>query len=472
MNTNDYMTTEKTSVLMRKYTIPCIISLLVGALYNIVDQIFIANADYLGSFGNAANTVVYPLTVIALAIAVMIGDGACAFISIRLGKKEHKPASVSVGNAIVLSLITSVALMAVYLVFQQDIVRMFGGAINEQTFELSNEYFFFITIGLPFYMLGQTLNPIIRADGNPKYAMFATLSGALCNVILDPIFIFVFRWGMMGAALATVIGQILSFALSVIYLFKLQRLELRKSYFILKLQYVKSILELGFCSFISQLSIVVSIAAINNMIQTYGALDTIFSQEMYAHIPMAIVGIVMKFFGIVVSIVIGLAAGSIPLVGYNLGANRKDRVKEMFVSLMKIEAIVGAIGLLVVELFPNTLLNIFGAQSESVYYTAFGVKTFRIYLSMLIFASVNKGMFIFLQSLGKSLMSTVLSLIREIVLGVGLVMILPRFFGLDGILYSMPIADVITFILVAFMIAHTYQSLSEKSSLQVEAATS
>ena len=219
---NQFLGTERVSKLMKQYAIPCIISLLVGALYNIVDQIFIANASYLGSYGNAANTVVFPLTVVALAIAVMIGDGCCAFVSMALGRNELEKAKRSVGNSVVLSVATSLVLMAVYFIFANSIIAMFGGTVNEETFHRSQEYFFYITLGIPFYMFGQSMNPIIRADGNPKFAMISTLSGAVINIILDPIFIFCFKWGMMGAAVATVIGQVLTAVLAVWYLMNMK----------------------------------------------------------------------------------------------------------------------------------------------------------------------------------------------------------------------------------------------------------
>ena len=207
---NNFLGSERIGKLMGKYALPCIISLLVGALYNIVDQIFIANASYLGSYGNTANTVVFPLTVVALAIAVMIGDGCCAFVSIALGRGADEKAKLSVGNSIVLTIFSSIVLTAVYLIFADGIISVFGGTVNEETFHHSQEYFFYITLGIPFYMFGQAMNPVIRADGNPAFAMISTLSGAIINIILDPIFIFVFKWGMMGAAVATVIGQVVT----------------------------------------------------------------------------------------------------------------------------------------------------------------------------------------------------------------------------------------------------------------------
>lgn len=457
---NAFLETEPVGKLMGKYAVPCIISLLVAALYNIVDQIFIANATYLGSYGNAANTVVFPLTVVALAIAVLIGDGCCAFVSICLGANEKENAHRSIGNAVVLCLGASILLTVVYLVFQEPILTMFGGRVNEETFLLSKEYFFYITLGIPFYMFGQAMNPIIRSDGSPKFAMVSTLAGAVVNIILDPVFIFLFQWGMMGAAVATVLGQILTAALSIWYLCHMRAVQLTKSSFTLRGTLIGKFLPLGLCSLLSQISLVAAMAAINNMIRQYGALDPIFGQTEYAQIPMAVVGIVMKFFQIVISIAVGMAAGCIPVVGFNIGAGRKDRAKSLFTHLLIAEAAVGAIALLIVELFPVQLISIFGAANESTYYTSFAIKSFRIYLCMMILACVNKGTFIYLQSLGKALASTVLSTVREVVFGVGFALLLPVFFGLDGVLYSMPVSDVLTFLIAALMIRSTYKSLS------------
>ena len=456
---NSFLETEPIGVLMRKYSIPCIISLLVAALYNIVDQIFIANASYLGSYGNAANTVVYPLTIVALAIAVMIGDGCCAFVSICLGANEKDNAHRSIGNSIVLCIVCSLILTAVYLIFQEPILAMFGGTVNEGTFTNAKEYFFWITVGIPFYMFGQAMNPIIRADGSPKFAMASTVAGAVINIILDPIFIFVFKWGMMGAAIATITGQIVTAVLAVWYLFHMKAVKLQKKSFQLSGRLMTRFLPLGICSFLAQISLVAAMAAINNMIQKYGAQDAIFGQAQYAQIPMAVVGIVMKFFQIVISISIGMAAGCIPIVGYNIGAGRKDRASSLFTHLLTAEAIVGAVALVIVEVFPRQLIAIFGAANESVYYTDFAVKSFRIYLCMMILACVNKATFIYLQSLGKALLSTMLSMVREVIFGVGFALLLPVFFGLDGVLYSMPVSDVLTFIISLIVIRYTYKTL-------------
>jgi putative MATE family efflux protein len=320
-----FLETEPVGRLMAKYAIPCVISLLVAALYNIVDQIFIANADYLGSYGNAANTVVFPLTVVALAIAVMIGDGCCAFVSISLGRRDKDAAQKSIGSAVLLCLAAGLVLMLLYLVFQAPILTLFGGRINDETFHHAQEYFFWITLGILFYMFGQALNPIIRSDGSPKFAMASTLAGAFANIILDPVFIFVFRWGMMGAAVATVLGQVLTAALAVWYLCHMKAVRLERSSFRFHGALAKRYLPLGICSFLSQISLVIAMAAIQNMTLKYSALDPIFGQAQYTQIPMAVLGIVMKFFQIVISIAVGLAAGCIPVVGYNIGAGHNER---------------------------------------------------------------------------------------------------------------------------------------------------
>lgn len=461
-HSNQFLGTERIGKLMKQYAIPCTVSLLVGALYNIVDQIFIANASYLGSYGNAANTVVFPLTVVALAIAMMIGDGCCAFVSISLGKNEMDTAKRSVGNSVVMVAASSLVLTAIYLLFSDGIIAMFGGTVNAETFHHSKEYFFYISLGIPFYMFGQAMNPIIRADGDPRFAMVSTLMGAVINIILDPVFIFLFKWGMMGAAVATVLGQLVTALLAIWYLLHMKNIKPAKGNYRLNGAVCGRTLILGVTSFLSQISLVAAMAAINNMLRKYGAMDAVFGQEQYAQIPMAVVGIVMKFFQIVISIVVGMAAGCIPVVGFNIGAGQKARVKELFTKLLIAEATVGAIALILVEFFPQHLIHIFGAANESVYYTEFAVKAFRTYLCMMIFACVNKACFIFLQAMGKAAASTALSMIREVVFGVGFALLLPVFFGLDGVLYSMPVSDMLTFLIAVFLIRGTYKQLSER----------
>ncbi|MCD8024853.1 MAG: cytidylate kinase family protein [Candidatus Gastranaerophilales bacterium] len=461
--TNDYLEKEPLGKLMRKYAFPCVISMLVAALYNIVDQIFIANASYLGSYGNAANTIVFPMTVIAIAIAVMIGDGSCTYVSISLGAKESKNAKSGVGNAVLAVIIASILLTGIYLIFQDAILSAFGARVNLETFKFSKEYFFWITAGIPFYMFAQAMNPVIRSDGNPKFAMNTLLIGAIINVILDPLFIFVFKWGMTGAALATILGQIVSAVMAGAYLFKMEATPLDRQCFILNKLIIKKILSFGMASFFSQFAIVLSMAATINMAVKFGAVDKIFSLEEYSQIPTAIAGIVSKFFQIVISISAGLAAGCIPIAGYNLGAKQYARVIELMKLLMKTQALIGLFASIIFLLFPNQLMLLFGSKHESIYYTEFAVWFIRAQLCLLPFACLNKASFIFLQSLGRAKESSLLSILREFIFGVGFTILLPFIWGLYALPLFMPAADIASFIFVAIVLAGVKKNLQESS---------
>ena len=458
---NTFLETEPVGKLMRRYSVPCIISLLVAALYNIMDQIFIANADYLGSYGNAANTVVFPMTVAALAVAVMIGDGCCTLVSISLGGGRNEDAHRCIGGSVTLCLVCSLAITALYLLAMDPLLTLFGGRVNPETYSCAREYFFWISLGLPFYMFGQAMNPVIRSDGSPRFAMISTVAGAVTNLILDPVFIFPLKMGMMGAAVATVAGQVLTAGLAAWYLFHLKAVRLRRDSFRMRRDILRRSLVLGMSSFLSQISLVISMAAVQNSCTRAGAQDPVFSRPELAQIPLAVLGIVMKFFQIAISIAVGMAAGCIPVAGYNIGAGRRDRARELFIRLLIGEAAVGFAALLIVELLPRQLIGIFGAGSESEYYTAFAVRCFRVYLCMMAPAMVNKGTFIYLQALGKAGLSMTISLVREIVFGVAFPILLPRLFGLDGLLYSFPAADILTFLIAFFIIRRTFRELSE-----------
>ncbi len=390
----------------------------------------------------------------------MAGDGCCAFVSLSLGMGKPGEAKRSVGNCVVMLTAGGLILCALYLLLAEPIITVFGGTVNAETFRLSKEYFFWISLGIPFYVFGQGMNPVIRADGAPRFAMASTLAGAVLNTVLDPVFIFVFRWGMTGAAVATVLGQLVTAALSVWYLLHMRVIKPGKGDYVPDRHICARTLTLGITSFLSQISLVAAMAAINNMIRKYGALDPVFGQAQYAQIPMAVVGIVMKFFQIVISVVVGMAAGCIPIAGFNMGAGLRERVKALFTRLLIAEAAVGLVALVIVECFPRALIGLFGAAHESAYYTDFAVRAFRIYLCMVVFACVNKACFIFLQAMGKAAASTLLSMVREIVFGVGFALLLPLFWGLDGVLYSMPVSDLLTFCLAAVLIRQTYRELS------------
>ena len=421
--------------LMVKFALPCTISLLVGALYNIVDQIFIGWG--VGYLGNGATNVVFPLTVLALGLAVMIGDGACSYVSICFGKGQAENANRAVGSAVTLSVLVGLVVAVLYGVFQTPILGMFGA--TEANFAYAKEYFTYITIGIPIYVFGQAINPIIRSDGSPQFAMLSMLAGAIANCILDPIAIFVLHWGVMGAAAATVAGQIITAAMGVWYLYHTRALRLGKDDFKLRGKILAAYLPLGLCSFLAQISLVIAMAATNNMLVKYGA-----GSKYGADIPLTVLGIVMKVFQIIIAITIGMSAGCIPIVGYNYGAEKLGRCRGILWRLMGAEALLGVIALLITQLFPLQLISLFGA--ESALYNEFAVITFRVYLCMLPLATVNKAAFIFMQALGKPAESAGLSFFHEVLLAVPLVILLPKAFGLMGVLYSMPAADIITFI--------------------------
>jgi len=304
---------EKIGKLIRKFSVPCIISLLVNSLYNIVDQIFIGWG--VGYLGNGATNIVFPLTMVCLAFALMFGDGTSAYLSLRLGEKKEKEASKGVGNGIAISIIVAILLCAVTLIFLPQLLNLFGCTEALRTYAIT--YGYIIGIGLPFMMIGTTLNSIIRADGNPKYAMTSMVLGAVLNIILDPIFIFVFKMGVEGAAIATVISQIVTFAMNIIYIKKFKSVKIGKEEFKLKLNVLQKVSTLGISSFITQISIVLVIAVENNLLGKYGA-----NSKFGSEIPITVFGIVMKISQILNSIIIGIAAGSQPILGYNYGARK------------------------------------------------------------------------------------------------------------------------------------------------------
>lgn len=453
---NAYLAEEKIGKLMLKFSIPCIMSLLVSSLYNIVDQIFIGRG--VGYLGNGATNVVFPITIITLALALMIGDGCAAFLSICQGRNDVESAHKSVGNAVVLTTIVSIIMVILFYTGKESILKAFGATENNISY--AREYFDYIVIGIPFYMFTNMLNSVIRADGSPQFAMFSTLAGCIINIILDPIAIFVLGWGMKGAALATITGQIVTALLSVYYLFHMKTFKFQKSSFALNKTLLCKILPLGISSFLTQLSIVIIMGVMNNTLVTYGALS-----KYGADIPLTVVGIVMKVFQIVISVVVGIAAGSQPIVGYNYGAGKYERVKQIYKTMMMVEGIVGLIALICFEFFPIQITSIFG--SEDGLYNEFAVLSFRIYMCSIILCCVQKATSIFLQSLGKPVMSMALSLLRDFVLSVPLIMLLPRTFGVTGSLYSAPIADVITIFAVIAMVVYVFRQLA-KQQIQIK----
>lgn len=441
---NLFLEKEPLGKLMSRFCIPTIISLLVATLYNIVDQIFIANADYLGSYGNAANSVVFPLTLVALGIAMLLGDGCCTIASMAQGAADDARARRAVGTSISALVILGIILMAVYLIFPDQVLTLFGGRVNERTFEFAGEYLFWIALGIPFYMFGQAMNPIVRADGNPGFAMIVTTAGAVINIILDPVFIFGLRLGMFGAALATIIGQIAVAAAFAVYAFRMKSFRLDVDSMKIRFKLLKKIVIQGLTSMLIQFAIVLSMAIVFRAIETFGAKDPVFSQEEYAHVPTAVVGITMKFFQVAISVSVGLVSGCFSIAGYNMGAHRFDRVRSLMKLMLTLQLIYGAMISALFLIFPLQFANMFGAQNEGPVYTAYAIKSIRIFMGATVLSCFNKGVSIFQQAIGNARTGSFLSMLREIVFGAGLPYLLCVIVGLDGILWFMPLADIVT----------------------------
>ncbi len=443
--------TEKIGKLIKKFSIPCIISLLVNSLYNIVDQIFIGWG--VGYLGNGATNVVFPLTMICLAFSLMFGDGASAYLSLKLGEKKKEEASKGVANGILISIVVAVILCAITLIFLPQLLNIFGCTDNLREYALN--YGYIIAIGLPFMMIGTTLNSIIRADGNPKYAMTSMVLGAVLNVILDPIFIFVFKMGVQGAAIATVISQILTLGMNILYIRKFQSIQVKKETFKPQLNSIKRVSTLGISSFITQMSIVVVMAFENNLLGQYGA-ESKFGSE----IPITVFGIVMKISQILNSIIIGIAAGSQPIIGYNYGAGKYDRVKKTLKAVLGCSLVISTIAFVLFQAIPEQLISIFGSGDEN--YMEFACIAFRTYLLLCICNGIQIPAGIFFQAIGKSVKSAILSLSRQVLFLIPAMIILGKAFGLKGLLYSGPMADGLAFVIAVILLVLELRKLGEK----------
>lgn len=453
-NEENILGREKIGKLIRKFSIPCIISLLVNSLYNIVDQIFIGWG--VGYLGNGATNVVFPIMMICLAFALMLGDGSSAYLSLKLGEKKKDEAGKGVGNGITLSIIVSLFLCVTSLVFLPQLLNLFGCTDALREYALS--YGYIIAIGLPFMMIGTTLNSIIRADGNPKYAMISMVLGAVLNVILDPIFIFVLKMGVVGAAIATIMSQFLTFIINVRYIKKFKSIELDKEKFKLKSSVGKKVLTLGISSFITQMSFVLVMAVENNLLAKYGA-ESKFGSE----IPITVLGIVMKISQILNSIIIGIAAGSQPILGYNYGAEKYDRVKKTLKTILGLSVIISTIAFLLFQLIPETLISIFGSGNEN--YMEFACLAFRKYLMLCICNGIQIPSGIFFQAIGKSFKSAVLSLSRQILFLIPAMIILGNMFGIMGVLYSGPVADGLSFIIATILLVLEVKNLKKANNI-------
>ena len=445
--------TEPIGKLIAKFAIPCVISLLVNSLYNIVDQIFIGWG--VGYLGNGATNVVFPITIVALALSLMIGDGGADYLSLKLGVGDVEKARKGVGNAVTMVVIVSILLTAVFLIFINPILNLFGATDVLRSYAL--EYGSIIGIGLPFMMIPGALNSMIRADGSPKYAMASMIVGAVINTIFDPVFIFVFHMGVRGAAIATVMGQVASFIVSVAYMPRFKTLRLSLPAFRLSGRTCGNILTFGISSFITQFAITIVMALTNNLLAAYGA-SSIYGSE----IPLTATGIVMKVNQILISILVGIAVGAQPIIGFNYGAKNFMWVKKALDIALVVSEIIAVIAFLIFQFAPMSVVSLFG--SEEGLYNEFAVKAFRIFLMLCPLTGFQTVIAVYLQAVGKPVKSALLSLSRQIIFFVPAALILPIFLGVTGVLWTGPVADGLAFVFSVILLVYERKQLHKISA--------
>lgn len=448
MENNQYLGTEKVGKLLAQFAIPCIFSLIISCLYNIVDQIFVGNG--IGYLGNAATGVIFPITVVGWGMSLFFGDGAAAHLSVALGRNETETIHRGVGNAALCSFLSGVVIIVISYLCGDGLLRLIGA--TDANLVMAHDYGFIIYAMMPLAMVQNTLASIIRADGSPRYAMGAMLVGAVINIIGDPVAIFVLNMGIKGAAYATILGQFVSFVICAAYLTKSKTFHLSKSSLQLDLTLLKRIMALGTSSLLTQLSIVV-ITVINNILLVrYGAVSV-----YGADIPLAAFVVIMKLFQIVLNIAIGIAAGAQPIVGYNYGSGKYGRVKELLKLIVGWTTVVCLICTVLFEGIPQVFIRMFGADGEL--YTQFAVGCLRIYLSLIVFTCVQKVCAIFLQSIGHAKAAAPLSVLRDVFLIV-LSLIVPAFLGVTGIFWAAPAADILAIAITAVVMAGLWKQLS------------
>ncbi len=433
--------TESIGKLLKAFSIPCMISLIVNALYNIVDQIFIGWG--VGYLGNGATNVVFPITIICLAFALMFGDGTASYLSLKLGEKKHQDAQNGVWSGIISAIIISICFCIFTLLFLPQLLNLFGCTKALQTF--AYDYGYIIAMGIPFMMIGTTFNSIIRADGSPKYAMASMVIGAIMNVILDPIAIFVLNLGVKGAAIATIISQFITFFMNILYIRKFKSFEMKKQTITFSIENVKKVSLLGISSFITQMSIVVIIAVQNNLLNRYGAISKYGSE-----IPITVLGIVMKINQILTSVIIGIAAGSAPIVGFNYGAKKYARVRKTLKIVLLLSVVVSTLAFILFQTIPEKLIGLFGSGDHL--YNEFACFTFRIFLLLTICNGIQIVSGIFFQAIGKSGKSALLSLSRQILIFIPSAFLLSHLFGVMGLLYAGPVADLLAFLISVLLL--------------------
>lgn len=446
---------EKISKLMLKFSIPCILSQLVSSLYNIVDQIFIGNSE-LSALGNAATGVVFPVFIIAQAFAWCFGDGCAAYLNICQGKNDYANAHKAIGASISAAFLAGLAMMLVIYPFKVPILTLFGA--SENTIGYAIEYLDIVLAMVPIFILCNMMNSAIRADGSPTWAMCSMIAGAITNIILDPVFIFGLKWGMKGAALATVIGQAVTFILTLIYFRNPKTFKLTLKSFIPRIDALKDIVKLGISTFFTQLAIVIVAILSNIQLAKYGALS-----KYGADIPIAIIGIQSKVFTLVLNLVVGIVLGCQPIISFNMGAKKHDRVKELYRKIMGCTIVIGLLATLLFELAPSFVVGLFGTPSNipnPEHYWEFGEKTLRIFLSLTTISCLIKMNSIFFQAVGRPVHAVIASMIRDVVCFTPLILLLPLINpDVEMILFAAPISDVIAMVVTAFLSVSFIKSL-------------
>lgn len=452
--------TEQISRLLRNFALPSITATLVGSLYNIVDQVFIGQG--VGYLGNAATNVSYPLSTICLAISLLLGIGSAARFSIDLGQRNTKHAVELAGSGILLMVIAGLVYALIGECFLDQLLWVFGA--TDEVMPYARQYAGITLLSMPFLILTNGISNLIRADGSPKYSMLCMVAGAIINTILDPIFIFVFHWGVFGAALATVLGQVLSFFLAIRYLWHFQTIRLTKACFRLSFRDTLRTLYAGASSCLNQVAITVVQIVLNHSLTYYGALSA-YGKE----IPLAACGIVMKTNAILLSIIVGISQGVQPIIGYNFGAGKYDRVKQAYRLAICWNLVISSVGFLLFQCFPSQILSVFG-KGEPLY-EEFAVRFMRTFLFMVLVNGVQLLSSNFFTAIGQALKGLLLSLTRQIFFLIPLILILPLWLGIFGVLLAGPIADFIAFVVSLLLVRREFRRLNAACEPQAGVVT-
>ena len=448
MEQNNYLGKERVGKLLLQFAIPSTLALVIMCLYNIVDQIFVGNG--IGYLGNAATGIVFPITVIGWGASVLFGDGMATFLSLSQGKGDTSAAGRSVANSILGSFFSGVVIIAVSYALGDRVFYALGA--TDATIGLARDYGRIIFAMMPLALVQNTMASIIRADGSPKYSMAAMIVGAVINMIGDPVAIFVLHWGIQGAALATILGQFVSFLICIAYLRRSRVFRVKAADFIPSWKYLKPVLPLGAGSFLTQLCIVATTIANNILLKSYGA------QSAYGpDIPLSAFVVIIKLFQIVLNIACGITAGALPIMGYNYGARLYSRVKETFKLVVLSTLTVCVIATVLFESVPLVFVRMFGTDGGELY-TNFAIGCLRIYLSLIIVTCLQKACAMFLQSIGHAKAAVPLSALRDVLLIV-LAILLPMGMGITGILWSAPVADLIAMAVTAAVVVRVWKSM-------------